>query len=59
MGREVKWISGAAARSHMMLLASDGSVWGCGNNVFGQLGLVSKWELSMVRGQLTRVASHP
>ncbi|KAI9634109.1 regulator of chromosome condensation 1/beta-lactamase-inhibitor protein II [Dioszegia hungarica] len=48
MGREVKWISGAAARSHMMLLASDGSVWGCGNNVFGQLGLpvtpeVPKW----------------
>lgn len=43
----VKWVDGAAARSHTLLVASDGSVWGCGNNVFGQLGLVSHPTLAL------------
>ncbi|KAK8853246.1 hypothetical protein IAR55_003948 [Kwoniella newhampshirensis] len=35
----VKWVGGAAGRSHLFLLDSDGGVWGCGNNVVGQIGL--------------------
>ncbi|WVN90839.1 uncharacterized protein L203_106082 [Cryptococcus depauperatus CBS 7841] len=34
-----KWIRGAAGRGHFLLLDSEGGVWGCGNNVVGQLGL--------------------
>ena len=36
-----KWVGGAAGRSHMLLCDDQGGVWGCGNNVVGQLGLVS------------------
>lgn len=41
LGDDVKWVGGAAGRSHWFLLDSKGGVWGSGNNVVGQLGLVS------------------
>ncbi|ORY33394.1 regulator of chromosome condensation 1/beta-lactamase-inhibitor protein II [Naematelia encephala] len=34
-----KWIAGAAARSHCLLVDDQGGVWGAGNNAVGQLGL--------------------
>ncbi|WVQ84629.1 hypothetical protein IAT38_006784 [Cryptococcus sp. DSM 104549] len=34
-----KWVSGAAGRGHLLLVDSEGGVWGCGNNVVGQVGL--------------------
>jgi alpha-tubulin suppressor-like RCC1 family protein len=34
-----KWVHAAAARGHILLVDSLGGVWGCGNNVMGQLGL--------------------
>lgn len=36
-----KWVNGAAGRSHFLLVDSRGDVWGCGNNIVGQIGLVS------------------
>lgn len=36
-----KWIGGALGRASMFLVDSKGGVWGAGNNVVGQLGLVS------------------
>lgn len=41
--RGVKFIDGAAARSHFLLVDSAGGVWGCGNNTMGQIGVVSRW----------------
>lgn len=35
-----KFVAGACARSHCLLVDDQGEVWGCGNNVVGQLGLV-------------------
>lgn len=37
-----KFIGGAAGRSHLLLVGSDGHVYGFGNNVVGQLGMVSR-----------------
>jgi hypothetical protein len=39
--REAKFIGGACAKAHCFLVDDQGDVWGCGNNVAGQLGLVS------------------
>nr|XP_031861731.1 uncharacterized protein CI109_002963 [Kwoniella shandongensis]KAA5528803.1 hypothetical protein CI109_002963 [Kwoniella shandongensis] len=47
----VKWVGGAAGRSHLFLLDSEGGVWGCGNNVVGQIGL----PISMLVDKLTKV----
>ena len=35
-----KFVGGAAGRSHMLLVGSDGHVYGFGNNIVGQLGIV-------------------
>jgi hypothetical protein len=35
-----KFVTGACARSHCLLVDDQGEVWGCGNNIVGQLGLV-------------------
>ncbi|WRT70196.1 uncharacterized protein IL334_007190 [Kwoniella shivajii] len=34
-----KFVHGAAGRGHVLLVDSQGDVWGCGNNVVGQIGL--------------------
>ena len=39
--REAKFIGGSCARHHCFLVDDQGDVWGCGNNMSGQLGLVS------------------
>lgn len=39
-----KFVNGACARSHCLLVSDDGEVWGCGVNVTGQLGMVSAME---------------
>ena len=41
LSRGTKFVGGAAGRSHMLLVDNEGGVWGCGNNVLGQIGLVS------------------
>lgn len=41
MPKGTKWVTGAAARGHVLLVDELGGVWGCGNNTTGQLGLVS------------------
>ncbi|WWC91731.1 uncharacterized protein L201_006678 [Kwoniella dendrophila CBS 6074] len=46
-----KFISGAAARGHILLVDDHGGVWGCGNNVVGQIGL----PVTMLINDLTRV----
>ena len=38
--RGVTFVDGAAARTHFLLVDSTGGVWGIGNNVVGQIGLV-------------------
>jgi alpha-tubulin suppressor-like RCC1 family protein len=38
--KSVNFVGGAAGRSHMLLLGSDGQVYGFGNNIVGQLGMV-------------------
>ncbi|EKC99494.1 hypothetical protein A1Q2_06226 [Trichosporon asahii var. asahii CBS 8904] len=50
LGNDVKWVGGAAGRSHWFLLDSKGGVWGSGNNVVGQLGLT----LERIPGPWTR-----
>jgi len=40
--RDVKFIDGAAGKTHLLLVDSAGGVWGCGNNILGQVGLVSQ-----------------
>ncbi|EJT48106.1 hypothetical protein A1Q1_02916 [Trichosporon asahii var. asahii CBS 2479] len=52
LGNDVKWVGGAAGRSHWFLLDSKGGVWGSGNNVVGQLGLVET--LERIPGPWTR-----
>lgn len=47
-----KWVNGAAGRSHFLLVDSKGDVWGCGNNVFGQIGVVSDTQLTGKKCQL-------
>jgi alpha-tubulin suppressor-like RCC1 family protein len=37
-----KFVTGACARAHCFLVDDQGEVWGCGSNVVGQLGLVSR-----------------
>nr|XP_019044112.1 hypothetical protein I302_07392 [Kwoniella bestiolae CBS 10118]OCF23042.1 hypothetical protein I302_07392 [Kwoniella bestiolae CBS 10118] len=46
-----KFVSGTAARGHLLLLDDQGGVWGCGNNVVGQIGL----PVTMLIDKLTRV----
>ncbi|OWZ68244.1 hypothetical protein AYX14_01286 [Cryptococcus neoformans] len=46
-----KWVNGAAGRSHFLLVDSKGDVWGCGNNVFGQIGV----PVATVVDKLTKV----
>lgn len=41
-----KWVNGAAGRSHFLLVDSRGDVWGCGNNIVGQIGVVSDARLT-------------
>ncbi|ODN94743.1 hypothetical protein L198_04887 [Cryptococcus wingfieldii CBS 7118] len=36
---DAKWVGGAAGRSHLLLVDSEGGAWGCGNNVLGQVGV--------------------
>lgn len=36
-----KWVGGAVGRYHFFLLDDKGTVWGAGQNILGQLGLVS------------------
>lgn len=36
----ITFVGGAAARGHALLVDSRGGVWGVGNNVVGQLGMV-------------------
>ena len=35
-----RFVGGSAGRLHCFLLDSEGGVWGCGQNVFGQVGVV-------------------
>ncbi|WWC64548.1 uncharacterized protein I303_107158 [Kwoniella dejecticola CBS 10117] len=46
-----KFVTGAAARGHFFLVDDHGGVWGCGNNVVGQIGL----PVTMTIDKLTRV----
>ncbi|KAK6909384.1 hypothetical protein I203_103401 [Kwoniella mangroviensis CBS 8507] len=46
-----KFVLGAAARGHVLLVDDQGGVWGCGNNVVGQIGL----PVTMLINQFTRV----
>ena len=39
--QEARFVTGACARSHCILVDDQGEVWGCGNNVVGQIGPVS------------------
>ncbi|KIR62535.1 hypothetical protein I314_03480 [Cryptococcus bacillisporus CA1873] len=47
-----KWVNGAAGRSHFLLVDSRGDVWGCGNNIVGQIGV----PVATVVDKLTKVA---
>ncbi|WVR07652.1 hypothetical protein IAU60_004694 [Kwoniella sp. DSM 27419] len=47
----VKFVGGAAGRAHAFLIDSEGGVWGCGNNVVGQVGL----PVSLMIHNFTRV----
>jgi alpha-tubulin suppressor-like RCC1 family protein len=38
--RGSKFIGGAVGKTHMLLVDNHGGVWGCGNNILGQIGLV-------------------
>lgn len=38
--KSTKFVGGAAGRSHMLLVGSDGHVYAFGNNIVGQLGIV-------------------
>nr|XP_019010360.1 uncharacterized protein I206_04829 [Kwoniella pini CBS 10737]OCF49141.1 hypothetical protein I206_04829 [Kwoniella pini CBS 10737] len=46
-----KFVSGAAARGHLLLVDDQGDVWGCGNNVVGQIGL----PVTMIIDSFTKV----
>ncbi|KAL1412746.1 hypothetical protein Q8F55_000493 [Vanrija albida] len=39
LAQGARWVDGSVGRSHFFLIDNDGGVWGCGNNVAGQLGL--------------------
>lgn len=39
---DAKFVAGACARSHCVLIDDQGDVWGCGVNVVGQIGYVSE-----------------
>lgn len=41
LAQDARWVDGSVGRSHFFLIDNEGGVWGCGNNVAGQLGLVS------------------
>lgn len=38
---DARFVTGACARSHCLLVDDNGEVWGCGVNVTGQLGMAS------------------
>lgn len=42
IGRENDWVNVAAGEATTLALKSDGTVWGWGENIYGQLGPISK-----------------
>ena len=55
--RGAKFVDGAAGKTHLLLVDSTGGVWGCGNNVLGQVGLVSRHQPTMMPFDSSQPAS--